>query len=51
MPVWALKPYLSYTSCKKGKASGAAGSEIGGKKSKNSKRGGIKAFDVVTASI
>ena len=51
LPAWALKPHLSYTSCRKSRAGGAVGSEMGGKKGKSSKRGGTRAFSVVTASI
>ena len=51
LPVWALKPYLSYISCKKSRAGGAAGGEMGGKKGKNSERGGAGAFSVITTSI
>ena len=46
---WAFKPYLSYTSCKKGRAGGAASGEMGGKKGKSSKRGSTGASGVVAA--
>ena len=49
--MWALKPYLNHTGCKKGKAGRAVGSKIGGKKGRSSKRGGTRVFSVVTASI
>ena len=51
LPAWAFKPYLSYTSCGKGRAGGAAGSEIGGKKSRSSRKGGAGAFSVIAAFI
>ena len=47
----ALKPYLNCTSYEKGKAGRVAGSKMGGKKSKSSKRGGARAFSVITAFI
>ena len=49
--VRAFKPHLSYTSCRKGRAGRAAGGEIGGKKGKNSKRGGVGAFSIVATFI
>ena len=51
LPVWAPKPYLSYTGCRKGRAGGAVGGEIGGKKGKSSGRGSTGASGVVTTSI
>ena len=50
LPIWALKPHLSHTSCGKGRADGAAGGEMGGKKGKSSKRGGAKAFNIIAIS-
>ena len=50
LPIWVSKPYLSCTSCGKGKAGRAVGSEMGGKKGKSSKKSGTKAFSVITAS-
>ena len=51
LPIWALKPHLSHTSCGKGKAGRAASSKIGGKKGRSSKRGGTGASSIVTTSI
>ena len=48
--VQAFKPYLSYISYKKNKSGKVAGSEIGGKKSRSGKKGGTKAFNIITAS-
>ena len=50
LPAWAFKPYLSYTSCGKGRAGGVAGSEMGEKKSRSSRRSSTKVFGVVAAS-
>ena len=49
--MWAFKPYLSYTSCRKSRAGGAVGGEMGGKKGRSSGRGGIKAFNIIAAFI
>jgi hypothetical protein len=51
LPVWAPKPYLSCTSYRKGRAGGAVGSKIDGKKGRSSKRGGTRVFSVVITSI
>ena len=51
LPTWAFKPHLSYTSCGKGRAGGAVGGKMGGKKGKSNKRGGARAFSVITTSI
>ena len=51
LPTRAPKPHLNYISCGKGRAGRAAGSEMGGKKSKSSERGGAGAFSVVTTFI
>ena len=49
LPAWAPKPYLSYTSRRKGRTGRAVGSKIGRKKGRSSKRGG--ASSIVTAAI
>ena len=49
LPVWVFKPYLSCTGCGKGRLGGAAGGEIGGKKSGSGGRGGTKIFNIIAA--
>ena len=51
MPAQAPKPYLSCTSCRKGRAGKAVGGEIGGKKGRSSKRGSTGVFSVAAAFI
>ena len=47
--MWALKPYLSRVSYRKGRAGGVVGGEMGGKKGRSGGRGG--ASSVITASV
>ena len=49
--MWALKPYLNRTGCKKGKAGRAVGGKVGGKKGRSSKRGGTRVFSIIATSI
>ena len=49
--VWAFKPYLSYTSCGKGRAGRAVSGKICRKKGRSSKRGGVGAFSIVATFI
>ena len=51
MPAWVLKPHLSRTGYRKSRAGKVAGSKIGGKKGRSSKKGSTGAFGVVTTSI
>ena len=51
LPIRALKPYLSYTSCRKGKTGKVVGSKIGRKKGKSSKRGNTGVFSIATAFV
>jgi hypothetical protein len=51
LPAWAPKPYLSRAGCGKGRAGGAVGSKMGGKKGKSGRRGGAGVFSVIAASI
>ena len=51
LPVWAPKPYLSYTSCEKGRASKAVGNKMGGKKGKSNKKGSTRVFSITTTFI
>ena len=47
----AFKPYLSHTSCGKGRAGKVVGSEIGRKKGKSSGKSSAKIFNITTTSI
>ena len=49
--IWALKPRLSYTSCKKGRAGEAVGGKIGRKKGRRSKRGSTGVFNIAATFI
>ena len=51
LPARAPKPYLSCTSCKKGRAGKAVGNKIGGKKGKSNKRSSTGVFSIVTTSV
>ena len=51
LPIWAFKPYLSYTSCEKGRAGGAVGSKIGRKKGRSSKKSSTRVFNIAATSI
>ena len=51
LPVWAFKPYLSHTSCGKGKAGKIVGNKMGGKKGRSNKRGSTGVFNIITTSI
>ena len=51
LPAWALKPYLSYTGCGKGRAGKAVSSKISRKKGKSNKKSSTGVFNITTASI
>ena len=51
LPIWVSKPYLSHTSCGKGRAGGVVGNKIGRKKGRSSKKGGTRVFNVTAAFI
>jgi hypothetical protein len=49
--VWAPKPYLSCTSCEKGRAGKVVGGKIGRKKGKSSKRSSTGVFSIAITSV
>ena len=51
LPVWASKPYLSYTGCEKGRAGEAVSNKIGRKKGRNNKKGSARVFSITAAFI
>jgi hypothetical protein len=51
LPARALKPYLSYTSRRKGRAGRVVGGKISGKIGGRGERGGTSASGLVTAFI
>ena len=49
--MWAPKPHLNHTGCRKGRAGRVVGSKIGGKKGRSSKRSSTRVSNITTTSI